>query len=54
MRNLDFGPLWRWTIGFDRSRQLRIELLSELPEATKPRRIPIGGSAEQITHKQAA
>jgi molecular chaperone IbpA len=33
---------------------LRIELLRELPEAMKPRRIPIGGGAEQITHKQAA
>lgn len=32
---------------------LRIELLRELPEAMKPRSIPIG-VAEQITHKQAA
>jgi molecular chaperone IbpA len=32
---------------------LRIELVRELPEAMKPRRIPIGG-AEQITHEQAA
>jgi molecular chaperone IbpA len=32
---------------------LRIELVRELPEAMKPRRIPIGGS-KQIDHKQAA
>jgi molecular chaperone IbpA len=32
---------------------LRIELIRELPEAMKPRRIPIGG-ADQISHKQAA
>ena len=32
---------------------LRIELVRELPEAMKPRRIPIG-AAEQIAHKQAA
>ena len=32
---------------------LRIELVRELPEVMKPRRVPIGG-AEQITHKQAA
>jgi molecular chaperone IbpA len=32
---------------------LRIELVRELPEAMKPRRILIGG-AGQITHKQAA
>jgi len=32
---------------------LRIELVREVPEAMKPRRIPIGG-AGQITHKQAA
>ena len=33
---------------------LRIELVRELPEAMKARRIPIGGSTEQITDKQAA
>ncbi|MBO4226857.1 Hsp20 family protein [Bradyrhizobium neotropicale] len=32
---------------------LRIELVRELPETMKPRRIPIGGT-EQITHKKAA
>jgi molecular chaperone IbpA len=32
---------------------LRIELVRELPEAMKPRRIPIG-AAEQIARKQAA
>ena len=32
---------------------LRIELVGELPEAMKPRRIAIGGS-KQIDHKQAA
>jgi molecular chaperone IbpA len=32
---------------------LRIELVRELPEAMKPRRIPIGGS-KQLDHKQAA
>ena len=32
---------------------LRIELVRELPEAMKPRRIPIG-AAEQIADKQAA
>jgi molecular chaperone IbpA len=32
---------------------LRIELVRELPETMKPRRIPIGAT-EQITHKQAA
>jgi molecular chaperone IbpA len=40
------------TAAFD-SGLLRIELVRELPEAMKPRRIPISG-AEQITHKQAA
>lgn len=40
------------TAAFDNG-LLRIELVRELPEAMKPRRIPIGG-AEQITHKQAA
>ena len=33
---------------------LRIELVREIPEAMKPRRIPIGGSTEQITDEQAA
>jgi molecular chaperone IbpA len=33
---------------------LRIELVRELPETMKPRRIPIGGDGQQITHKQAA
>jgi molecular chaperone IbpA len=35
---------------------LRIELVREIPEAMKPRRIPIGGSASstEIEHKQAA
>ena len=33
---------------------LRIELIREIPEAMKPRRIPIGGSTEQITDEQAA
>jgi molecular chaperone IbpA len=33
---------------------LRIDLVRELPEAMKPRRIPIGGSTEHITDKQAA
>jgi molecular chaperone IbpA len=33
---------------------LRIELVRELPEAMKPRRIPIGGSTEHITDKHAA
>ncbi|OPY94104.1 heat-shock protein [Bradyrhizobium sacchari] len=33
---------------------LRIELVRELPEAMRPRRIPIGGSAEYLTGKQAA
>ena len=32
---------------------LRIELVRELPETMKPRRIPIGAT-EQITHDQAA
>lgn len=32
---------------------LRIELVRELPEAMKPRHIPIGGS-RQLDHKQAA
>jgi molecular chaperone IbpA len=32
---------------------LRIELVRELPEAMKPRSIPIGNAA-QISHKQAA
>jgi molecular chaperone IbpA len=32
---------------------LRIELVRELPEAMKPRRVPIG-AAEQVTHEQAA
>jgi molecular chaperone IbpA len=32
---------------------LRVELLRELPEVMKPRRIPIG-EAEHITHEQAA
>lgn len=40
------------TAAFDNG-LLRIELVRELPEAMKPRRIPIGG-AEQITHEQAA
>ena len=40
------------TAAFDNG-LLRIELARELPEAMKPRSIPIGG-AEQITHKQAA
>ena len=35
---------------------LRIELLREIPEAMKPRRIPIGGAASptEIEHKKAA
>jgi molecular chaperone IbpA len=40
------------TAAFDNG-LLRIELVRELPEAMKPRRIPIGG-AEQITYKRAA
>ena len=40
------------TAAFDNG-LLRIELVRELPETMKPRRIPIG-AAEQITHKQAA
>jgi molecular chaperone IbpA len=40
------------TAAFDNG-LLRIELVRELPEAMKPRHIPIG-AAEQITHKQAA
>lgn len=40
------------TAAFDNG-LLRIELVRELPEAMKPRRIPIGG-AEQITHQRAA
>jgi len=40
------------TAAFDNG-LLRIELVRELPEAMKPRRIPIG-AAEQIAHKQAA
>jgi molecular chaperone IbpA len=40
------------TAAFDNG-LLRIELVRELPEAVKPRRIPIGG-AEQITHQRAA
>jgi molecular chaperone IbpA len=40
------------TAAFDNG-LLRIELVRELPEAMKPRRIPIGG-AGQIAHKQAA
>jgi len=40
------------TAAFDNG-VLRIELIRELPEAMKPRTIPIG-AAEQITHKQAA
>ncbi len=40
------------TAAFDNG-LLRIELVRELPEAMKPRRIPIG-AADQITHKQAA
>ena len=35
---------------------LRVELVREIPEAMKPRRIPIGGSATptEIEHKKAA
>ena len=33
---------------------LRIEFIRELPESMKPPRIPIGGSTEHITDKQAA
>ena len=40
------------TAAFDNG-LLRIELVRELPEAMKPRHIPIG-AAEQITDKQAA
>jgi len=40
------------TAAFDNG-LLRVELVRELPEAMKPRRIPIGG-AEPITDKQAA
>jgi molecular chaperone IbpA len=40
------------TAAFDNG-LLRIELVRELPEAMKPRRIPIG-AAEQIVHKHAA
>jgi molecular chaperone IbpA len=40
------------TAAFDNG-LLRIELVRELPETMKPRRIPIG-AAEQITHEQAA
>lgn len=40
------------TAAFDNG-LLRIELVRELPEAMKPRCIPIGAT-EQITHKQAA
>ena len=40
------------TAAFDNG-LLRIELVRELPEAMKPRRIPIG-AAEQTSHKQAA
>jgi molecular chaperone IbpA len=40
------------TAAFDNG-LLGIELVRELPEAMKPRRIPIGG-AEQITHQRAA
>ena len=40
------------TASFDNG-LLRIELVRELPEAIKPRNIPIGGT-EQIAHNQAA
>ena len=40
------------TAAFDNG-LLRIELVREVPEATKPRSIPIG-APQQITHKQAA
>jgi len=40
------------TAAFDNG-LLRVELVRELPEVMKPRRIPIG-AAERITHKQAA
>lgn len=40
------------TAAFDNG-LLRIELVRELPEAMKPRQIPIG-EAERITHKQVA
>lgn len=40
------------TAAFDNG-LLRVELLRELPEVMKPRRIPIG-EAEHITHEQAA
>lgn len=40
------------TAAFDNG-LLRIDLVRELPEAMKPRHIPIG-AAEQIAHKQAA
>lgn len=40
------------TAAFDNG-LLRVELVRELPEAMKPRRIPIGAT-EHVTHKQAA
>jgi hypothetical protein len=53
MRTYDLTPLWRSTVGFDRL----LDLMREVPEAMKPRRIAIAsGDAgnQQLEHKQAA
>ncbi len=65
--NYDFAPLWRSTIGFDRffladyvqvkgassdNGLLQIELVREIPEAMKPRRISISGSGPSVSNVQ--